>query len=466
MMYVTDLKIPIDNNGYIHINYKAKQGNIKKISAFDIYSGNFKAQDIQDQVVLIGASSETLHRLKNVPFDERYPSAEIQATVIDNILNQRFLYTPSWSKFFDTFFLFIILLLLSFTRYINNNIRQVIFVSLIFLSILTTVSVFYFYGFIVAIFLPLMTFIVGFILLNVIDYLEEIKQSRKIKNKFAQKVSSAVMEDIISSDSNVLQAKESEVSIFFSDIRGFTTISEQMASPKDLICLLNDYMTPMVDIISKNQGTVDKFIGDAIMAYWNAPKTISNHADLAVSSAIDQIKALNELNKTFLLEGKPEIKIGIGINTGRVIVGEMGSTGRSDYTIIGDHVNLASRVEGLTKAYGAEIIITQTTKDQLTKNYEILDIDLVRVKGKNEPVKIYQVLGCEGETYLLHNETALYNEAIELYRDSKFEEAKSIFKSLNDLHSKTLLSLYIDRCDIYIKEPPKDFDGTFTFTTK
>jgi adenylate cyclase len=239
-----------------------------------------------------------------------------------------------------------------------------------------------------------------------------------------------------------------------------------MGSPKALIGLLNEYMTPMVDIIVKSKGTVDKFIGDAIMAYWNAPNEVANHQDAAVSSAVTQIKALQELNKRLIEEKKPTIDIGIGINTGDVTVGEMGSYGRADYTIIGDPVNLASRLEGLNKPYHSHIIISEFTKSGLKNDYIIRELDLVRVKGKHEPVAIFEVLDFGVPDEGQKKELDSYTNALSLYRSSRFGEALTEFRVLFEKSGTFLYQVYIERCEHFIQNPPTDFDGVFTFTTK
>ncbi len=240
---------------------------------------------------------------------------------------------------------------------------------------------------------PLSASIGLYMFLSSIYYFFETKQKELIKKKFSKKVSLAVAETLINEDTkDVLEPKEREVSIFFSDIRGFTSISEKLQNPKKVIDFLNFYMTPMAEIITKNGGTIDKFIGDAIMAYWNAPLEVKNHADMAIKSAISQIKRLKKLNIELKKLNFPCIDIGIGINTGLVVVGEMGSSGRSDYTIIVDSVNLASRVEGLCKTYKTNILITEFTKNSLKEEYNIEFVDEVKVRGKKELVKIYKVV--------------------------------------------------------------------------
>jgi len=227
-----------------------------------------------------------------------------------------------------------------------------------------------------------------------------------------------------------------------------------------VIELLNIYMTPMVNNIITHKGTIDKFIGDAIMAYWNAPVDIVNHADEALSSAIEQIEMLQKLNHKIKQKFNIKLDIGIGINSGVVTIGEMGSSGRADYTIIGDNVNLASRLEGLNKVYHSHILISEFTYKLLTKDYIIREVDLVRVKGKTKPVRIYQVFGFGKKEF---NE---YNKALELYRKAKFDEALNAFEKLFVENDDKLYQLYIDRCKIFIKNPPINFDGVWKFNTK
>jgi adenylate cyclase len=259
---------------------------------------------------------------------------------------------------------------------------------------------------------------------------------------------------------------DKEVTVFFSDVRSFTSISEKLGSPDKLIALMNDYMTPMVDIIMKEKGTIDKFIGDAIMAYWNAPKDLLNHQDHAVRASLNQLKTLAKLNETIEPKYGVSLDIGIGLNTGVAVVGEMGSSGRSDYTIIGDPVNLGSRLEGLCKPYGVRLIISEFTKNGLQDDYVIRELDLVRVKGKELPVGIYEVLDFGPATPEQQSMLDAYNQALGLYKDAQFAQALEGFKALNEKEPHTVYSIYIERCEHFIQEPPEDFDGVFTHTSK
>jgi len=265
-----------------------------------------------------------------------------------------------------------------------------------------------------------------------------------------------------------------------------------MPNAKILIEFLNEYMDPMTDIIIKEQGTVDKFIGDAIMAYWNAPGDVMNHADKALIATLKQLYAVNELNEKLKSDprfinvvkmseeqGVPIIDIGIGLNTGIAIAGEMGSSQRSDYTVIGDPINLGARLESLCKYYGSKCNISNFTKLQLTGHYIFRYLDLVLVKGKSEPVEIWQVIDYDNansnqklfsvKREELDNELREYNSALDLYKKGLFKEALTMFIKLDNSKLKTndkIYKIYIERCEHYVNFPPKDFNGVFIHTTK
>jgi len=389
-----ELEVPTDRFGRLSVNYRGKSKLYTYISAVDIYNNEFKKDEISGKIVLLGTSAAGLLDLRATPFESVYAGVEIHATAIDNILNNDFIFHPSWIESVDILIVMAMLLLIVFLFIFLGAIKTAL------LSIVSIVSFIYFAyftfieeGIILNVVYPLISSILLYMILTSLHYFLETTQKELIKDKFSKKVSKAVAESLIKQgNKDILQAQKREITIFFSDIRGFTTISEKFADPKKLIDFLNLYMTPMTEIITKNQGTVDKFIGDAIMAYWNAPLEVKNHADMALNSAIEQIKELNKLNTSLQKQGLPHIDIGIGINTGIAVVGEMGSKGRSDYTVIGDSVNLGSRTEGLCKTYKAQILITEFTKKQLKKEYNIVYLDDVKIKGKEKSVKIYKVI--------------------------------------------------------------------------
>ena len=465
-----DFYIPTDKFGRIFINYRGASKSFQYISAKDIYNNNFKAEEIEGKIALLGTSATGLYDLRATPYENVFPGVEVHANVIDNILQGDFLQKASYldgvnivSIFVLTFFVFF---LVSVTPFLLKP-----FVFLLFFSLYVVFSyqTLFSYGLVLNIVFPMLSIVLAFVFSIIIDFFYNIKQEKAIKNKFASKVSKSVMDDILKNiDKNEFSAKNKEITIFFSDIRGFTQISEQLKA-KELIEYLNAYMEPMSTIIIKNQGTIDKFIGDAIMAYWNAPIDVENHADIAVKASLEQLEALDELNRRFVKDKLPIIDIGIGLNTGEVIVGEMGSSLRSDYTVIGDAINLGSRVESLCKYYGSKLNITNFTKDRLKDKYIFRFLDLVRVKGKTKPVVIWQVIGSGEAKDDLKNELENYHKAIEFYKNSNFKTALNIFLDLENSANKTndkIYKIYIKRCEEFIKNPPKNFDAIFEHENK
>jgi len=264
-----------------------------------------------------------------------------------------------------------------------------------------------------------------------------------------------------------LASEKRELSVLFSDIRGFTWISEKLDAA-ELSGLLNRFLTPMTEVVHEFKGTIDKYMGDAIMAFWGAPILDLNHASNAVSAGLEMLKALEKLNVKFVAEGLPELKIGVGVNTGTMSVGNMGSRFRRAYTVLGDSVNLGSRLEGLTKAYGVKMIVSEFTRKE-AERFVYREIDRVRVKGKAEPVTIYEVRGREGD--VAGDEMARimqFEQMLKLYRARQWADAVHI---LNDLKSQepgsVLYSMYGMRISLYQQEPPpEDWDGAFTHESK
>jgi len=468
---LNDAVIPTDRHGRIHINFRGSANTFKYHSASDIYNNTFNKEELKDKIVLVGTSAAGLLDLRATAFDSVFPGVEVHANIIDNIIQGDFIQKSSDYVSINVLLIFSITILTVFLIAITPFYMNPIVTT--FMIAITTYSLYialFDYGMILNIFFPLFSIVTAAILATLLDYLYEIKQEEAIKAKFASKVSQKVMDNLLKNiHSDEFHAMEKEVTVFFSDVRNFTKISEEMGNAKKLISYLNKYMEPMSEIITKYEGTIDKYIGDAIMAYWNAPTDVENHADKAVLASLEQIDSLKELNKKLKEENKPLIDIGIGLNTGIAVAGEMGSVGRSDYTVIGDSINLGARLESLCKYYDSRLNISNFTKDKLQEEYTFRFLDLVRVKGKDEPVEIWQVHQKGEAKVLLKEELTKYHEAIELYKDSKFNEALEIFSKLNKDENKTnnnIYNIYIQRCEEFIKTPPKDFDGVYEHNTK
>jgi adenylate cyclase len=487
-----DITIPTDFNGRMIVNFRGPERSYRYISASDIYFKRTDPLHVEGKIALLGTSAAGLLDLRSTPFESVYAGVEVHANALDNILNKDFLSKPIWAVGVDLLSILLICFLTFLTLLFSSAIAS--FLSLVFLNILL-VGLHYYWmihqGTLLNTLIPLLAMNILFVIGQAINYFLEIKQKELIKGKFASKVSPAVMNDILSSEGDVFEGKEREITVFFSDVRNFTNISEAMGNPKNLIHLMNAYMDPMTEIIIKTGGTVDKFIGDAIMAYWNAPVDVPNHADQAVIASLQQLHALKKLNASLRenpefsnvvamsdKKGVPIIDIGIGLNTGVAIVGEMGSSGRSDYTVIGDPINLGSRLESLCKYYNSKLNVSNFTKAQLQGAYIYRFLDLVTVKGKSEPIEIWQIhdFDAELEEYLfdvskqtIQDELAQYHKAIQLYKEASFEEALALFQTLDALSHKTniaIYSIYIERCLHYIETPPENFNGVFVHTSK
>ncbi|MEA3513542.1 MAG: adenylate/guanylate cyclase domain-containing protein [Campylobacterota bacterium] len=489
---IGDLIIPTDRYGRSFVNFKGYEKNFKYISAYDILQNNYNIEDIEGKIVIIGTSAAGLLDLRATPFDSVYPGVEVHANLIDNILNEDYIYKPSWVDGLNMFHILLITVII-----VGLVANLPLYLATIFTFFIAVINIYilYFilfnYGLIINIFFPLVVTFISYVVAVSLNYFLEVKYNKDIKNKFASKVSKNVMESLIHNmENDTFEATSKEITVFFSDIRGFTNISEVVSNERILIELLNEYMDPMTDIIIKNYGTVDKFIGDAIMAYWNAPGDIKNHANKAVEASLEQLYILDSLNKKIKKDIRfkeiakmsqeksiPIFEIGIGINTGVAIVGEMGSSQRSDYTVIGDPINLGSRMESLCKYYGSFLNISNYTKEQLPNNYIYRYLDLVTVKGKNKPVQIWQIIDYDNDMGSLYNisrerldeELELYHRALDLYQNEKFSDALGIFKEVNlweDKSNNKIYDIYIQRCEHYIKMPPDNFDGIFRHNTK
>ncbi len=461
-----DFEVPTDSVGRLIVNYRGPSRHFQYIGASDVLSGNFNQEDIQGKFVLIGTSALGLMDLRSIPFDGAIAGVEVHANVIDNILSGDFLYKPADMILYDLISIwiitFIFILIFSFIR--SWFILPMALLFLYGLFKLFFILLFE-YGVVLNLLFPFIAYSLTLVISVGVDYIIASREKRKAKRMLGKKVSPGVMEYLLEhSEEDLVSSRELEATILFSDIRGFTTISEKIGSPDKLIHMLNDYMTPMVENIVKHKGTIDKFIGDAIMAYWNAPLSVENHADEAVKSAVEQIETLVDVNKRVTPKYDVAIAIGIGVHTGLVTAGDMGSQGRSDYTIIGDNVNLASRLEGLTKLYGAQVLISHATYLQLKRSYLIRPIDIVEVKGKSQAVEIYEVVCCNKN--ISKEEMNAYLEATQKFRDSEVKSAYKLYSELQERYPSTLYALYKSRCETFLENPNLEFSPILKMTTK
>ena len=449
----------IENNIY-QINYASSPSSYKSYPAYDVLQGDI---DFSNKIVLIGATAPNLQDTYFVPTSDgvAMPGVEIHANIIQNFVFDDFLKKES-----KILVLIITLLTAFFGFFILSKLKThhliLSIISLIAIYGLIAIYLFSNFNYLIDLFyfpLSLLVFTgtgIG------VRYVQEKKHSAYITDAFSRYLSKDLVSEIVDKRHELkLGGAKREITVFFSDIRSFTSISEKL-SPEKLVHLINLYLNRMTSIILKHKGTVDKFIGDAIMALWNAPLKEEDHPKLACESAIEQIKDLKELQKELKQQKLPPINIGCGLHTGEAIIGNMGSEDRFDYTAMGDTVNLASRLEGLTKQYGADIIVSEATYQKVKDDFLFRKLDAVKVKGKNKPVIIYELFAENSKENI--NLVEQFEKALELYFKSKFKEAiKEFQKNKDDVASK----LFIERCKEYIKNPPKKpWDGSFEMKTK
>jgi adenylate cyclase len=297
----------------------------------------------------------------------------------------------------------------------------------------------------------------------------EEREKKKIKGAFHYYVTASVVNEMLKNPEKLkLGGEKKDLTVLFSDIRGFTTISEGL-SPEMLVKLLNEYLTVMTDIVFKYDGLLDKYMGDAIMAVYGAPLDQEDHAERACYTALDMMDELKVLQAKWEAEGTPRINIGIGVNSGPMVVGNMGSQRRFDYTVMGDSVNLSSRLEGANKQYSTNIIIGEVTYEKVRDKFLCRELDSVRVKGKDLPVKIYELVGRNGG---VPDETkdviCLFHQGLEEYKGRKWQEANETFNKVLDIKPDDCPSkLYLKRSkNLMEAPPPEDWDGVFTMETK
>ncbi len=461
-------EIPVDPAGRMYINFPGPRRTFDYISAADVLQGNIEQDALRDRIVLVGTSAAGLKDLRSTPLDPVYPGVEAHASIVDNILRRDFISRPDWAPGLELCLILVVgavftcMLAWSRARWVlpvavasGAGIWEGAFY--LFESAQMFVSPVY----------PLVLLIAQISGVSLVKFFGEEREKRFLRSAFSRYVTPKVVEQIAASpDSLGLGGVEREVSMLFTDIRGFTSISERLEASQ-VSDLLRDYFSPMTAIITDNLGTLDKFIGDAIMAFWNAPVEVGKHQLMCARSAMRMLETLEELNREFGQNLGVDLEIGIGLHCGVVQVGNMGSRDLFDYTVIGDNVNLTSRLEGLTKYYGVPLLVTSEIAEHCREEFYVQDVDRVRVKGRSEPVAVCTLHRLE--TYENSGEEfSQYARALQMYRQMDFSGAREVFERLMDKYGQTTLySLYRERCTaLESAPPPSDWDGVFTHERK
>ena len=456
--------IPSNQNGELSVNYYGPGGSITTYSAVDIIKKRLALGALQGKLAFVGFSEMGIYDIRPTPFDPLLPGVEIHATVAANTLEQRIIIHDSSTIFMERVILFllplVIALLLGLAPSALIGFTTAVIVSTLYLA--ANYLLFSRYLLDLSILHPLMALGLTTLGSEIYRSLVVDRKGRYMKKAFSNYVSADLVAQIMKNpDSLKLGGEKREISILFSDIRGFTTLSEKMP-PEDLVQVLNEYLNPMTLIVLEEKGTLDKYIGDAVMALFNAPLDVAGHADHACRSALKMMKKLAELNQSFIERGIQPIDIGIGINTGDAVVGNMGAAMRFDYTAIGDNVNLASRLEGLNKMYGTHIIVSESTKLLVVNDLRFREIDLVAVKGKHQPVPIFELM--VDDDSVLRDEFGI---ALKLYRSMNFASAMQMFENIYTQKEDPVSNIYAERCRAFMTSPPpEEWDGVFVVKEK
>lgn len=453
-----------DIPGEFRIRYHGPQGTFLTIPFIDLLEGRVSATVLDGSLVFIGATAGDLHDFVGTPFGSM-PGVEAHANVIETIVSGRFPQEmPPWAgmvllALIDLAALFLVMRLKRLSFLLPALVGLMLVFNLFGLALFS-------YGTLYPVLYLNLSFLAVTALAIAFQYLTESREKRFVRTSFQHYLMPEVVNELIEHPEKLaLGGERKDMTILFSDIRDFTAIAERL-SPQDLTRLMNEYLTAMTDIVMESKGVVDKYIGDAVMAFWGAPLENESQAGDACRAAIRMSEGLTELNAGWKQGGSPELAIRIGIATGPVIVGNMGSARRFNYTVMGDEVNFASRLEGLNKAYGTECIVSEATKSATSSSGLLFrELDLVRVKGRQGPRRIYElVTRTQGDAPLEQFEH--FDAGREAYRRSDWSAAIAHFQRAletgNDGPSRELLR----RSQEFLKNPPGSWDGAYTFQSK
>jgi adenylate cyclase len=463
-----DYRIPVDNNGAAYVPYRGLEGSFPYLSAHRVLTRDIDPALLKDKIVLVGTSAPGLLDLRSTPVQNVYPGVEVHANIISGILDQRVNHRPAWTIGYE----FVMLILVAVSMALLLPMLPPLFAAAgtvgIGLLVIAGTMVAWHNHLILPLASPLLLIGLIFMLHMTYGFFIESRGKRQLAHLFGQYIPPELVDEMSDSPSEfTLDGENREMTVLFSDVRGFTTISEGM-DPKQLTQLMNALLTPMTRVIHKNRGTIDKYMGDAIMSFWGAPLSDSEHARHALYAALEMIEELKIMQEEFRLRGWPEVNMGIGLNTGAMNVGNMGSEFRMAYTVLGDAVNIGSRLEGLTKNYGVNIIVSESTKANIPE-FTFRELDLVIVKGKNEPVAIFEPVGHKNDLEKsVRSELTRYKQALTGFRSQNWDKAEIDFFNLNRSDpDRRLYQVYLDRIVHYRDEPPgSDWDGAFTHTSK
>jgi adenylate cyclase len=463
-------------NGTALINYTGPYNTYPHYSMADVIEGATPPDAFRDKIVLVGATALAIGDVRNTPWqDTGYMGVEVHANIIDNLLHggekgRGFLNRGTDEEIVDVAFILVFGLLFGF---IFSRIAPLYSTITVIVTLMAFAWFVYFsfagHGRWLSFVIPAGTLAANYAAITSFRMIREERAKRQIRKSFSQYLSPGVIDLIEKDPEKYIRpgGEMKELSIMFSDIRSFTTLSEGL-SPDDLVHLLNEYFGAMTEIIFSYQGTLDKYIGDAIMAFWGSPYPQQDHAFRSCSCALEMVRGLEKLNVKWRNEGRPPIAVGIGLNTGLVNVGNMGSDRRLAWTVMGDNVNLASRLEGITKQYHSKLVISEATYREVASQFVCRELDKIKVKGKNQPVNIYELLDVAAERPKYEALLQQFDHAMAAYRSQDWQEAADRFAQILTIYPDDgPTQAFLERAEEFIEEAPQtDWDGVYVMKTK
>jgi adenylate cyclase len=463
--------IPTDENGQLLINYLGPPKTFSHFPITDILNGSIPKGTFTGKVVLVGATAMGTHDLRSTPFSPLFPGVEIHATVIDNILKQNFLTKPKWSMIYDLFAIILLGFITGIALPHMSALKGVFFATGLFiLHIFIAQWLFVNSRVWLNIVYPLTVIIIAYTSLTLYHYATEERERKKIKGAFRHYVSPLVIDEILKDPQRLkLGGEEKVITVLFSDLAGFSGYSERY-SPQEMISILSDYFAQMTEQVFACQGTLKEYVGDELMAIFGAPLDQPDHAERACAAALAMRERLHALRLEWTEKGRPPLSARTGINSGLMLVGNIGSRYRFSYGALGDHVNLGSRLEGLNKMYGTEILLGENTARLVERSFLLRELDMVRVVGRKQPVRIYELAGKSGDSLPEERKQSLKSFAagLDAYRQQSWEDALGLFEQSLGLRPGDGPSrIMAERCRVYREAPPQaDWDGVFVHTSK
>ncbi len=464
-----DYRIPVDDNAGVLVPYRGGPRHFPYVSATDVLNMEEPRFSIQNKIVLVGTSAIGLNDLRVTPVAGAYNGVEVHANIVSGILEQRIKQHPRYVMAIEIIQLMLLGIIMTYALIRLPVVTATLFTLLLaVIMVAINLQIWSRSNFVVPIATSLSFLFVLYLFHTIFGYISETRGRRLLSTRFGQYIPPELVAEMgqRSADFN-MESESREMTVMFSDVRGFTGISENI-EPRELSQLMNEFLTPMTHVIHGHRGTIDKYMGDAIMAFWGAPIADREHARHALEAALDMQQAVRALEPEFESRGWPRIRIGIGLNTGEMRVGDMGSKFRRAYTVMGDAVNLASRFEGLTKTYGIEIAVGEHTR-QAVDDFAFMELDRVRVKGKGQAVSVYEPVARKSDLDAKTSQMlSLHAQALRAYRAGNWDTAESAFFSLNQsFPERRVFGIYLDRIAHYRSTPPlPEWDGVFMALAK